>query len=958
MRVFFFILLFSLLLPFRGYSQFNISGQDPASVHWQQINTKHFQLVFPEEFADEANRFANLLMFAYEYDAKTLGHQPKKISVLFHSNSVTSNAAATWAHKRLEVYPNPPQDIYAQEWLEQIAEHELRHVVQMDKLNQGFTEVLSVVFGQQAVGGIVSMLPRWFLEGDAVTEETTLSQAGRGRSPSFEMELRALVTSEKGLYSYDKATRGSYRDFVPDHYHYGYSMVAFGRMKYGSELWDKAVDYVGKYPFTIVPFYWGMHKNFGISKSGIYKETFTYLDSAWKKQASEIAYTSLSVLNKNKGRDYTNYRYPQYLSDSVILVHKSGIDQLDEFVTVSSKGKEKKLFTPGPLNNFRLSESGNRLVWTEEMPHVRWDNASYSDIKCLDLNTNHVKRLTRKSRYFSPQFDKTGAKIVAVEVSPSNQFSLVVLDGSTGKLLRKFESPESSYLVMPCWMDNGKDIAVIFLSKKGKGIIKLSTGTGDWDELLAPSFKDLLQLYIWKDVLFFSADYSGIQNVYALNLSTKQVWQVTSSRFGAFDATVSPNGRKIAYADYSSNGFSLAETPFDTSTWVPINKVRNNSVKLYETACKQEKGIIQTDSVPNVNYEVNHYKKLCHLFNFHSWAPFYYDYMNLSLDNVDVYPGVSVISQNLLGTAISSLNYAYKNGYNEYSANFYYLGWFPVIRLSASYGGIPDVYSLRTENLTVQPDNFQFNSTVYLPFNFSLNEYYTGIIPIGTFKYSNPYIINDLEAVGLDNLSRNMVQMKYEIYAYHYLRESDRDLYPRIGQTFYAWYNTSPFNEIMKGSIWAVEGKLYLPGAFRHHSLQIEGGYQEQIPKYFRYSTILAFPRGYNSTASDHLKIIRLDYAFPMFYPDLSIPPILYIKRIKVNLFYDYAENSYKKTDQTKKTTYTVYNYLNSEGLDLTADFYPFRSLFPFEAGLRSIYIPNSGKIQYQLLFSININSF
>ncbi len=891
-------------------------------------------------------------MFAYEYDTKTMAHRPKKISVLLHSRSVTSNAFVVWAPKRMEIYPNPPQDIYAQEWLEQLAEHELRHVVQIDKLNQGFTEVLSIVFGQQAVGGIVSMLPRWFLEGDAETEETSLSHAGRGRSPSFEMELRALVTSEKELYSYDKATRGSYRDYVPDFYHFGYPMVAYGRMKYGPELWDKTVDYVGKYPFTIVPFYWGMHK-YGTSKSGIYKETFSYLDSAWNRQASECTYTPFIVLNKDKGHNYTSYRYPQYLSDSLLLVEKLGIDQLNEFITVTKNGKERTLFTPGQLNNFRLSLSEDKLIWTEELPDVRWDNASYSDIKYLDLKSNQFKLLTHNCRYFSPQMNKSGSKIVAVEAGKSNNFSLVILDGFSGRLIQKFQSPENSYLVMPCWMDNEKEIAVIVLSKKGKGIAKLNIDTGDWIELLAPSFHDISQLDVWKNILLFSADYSGIQNAYALDLKTNKVWQVTSSRFGAFDVTVSPDGRNIAYADYSLMGFNLVVSPLDSLKWLPISKVRDNSVKLYAAATKQEKGVIQSDSVPTVNYDVTGYNKLQHLFNFHSWAPFSYDYTNLGFNNPAVYPGLSIVSQNLLGTSISTFNYAYKNGYNNFTTNFIYKAWFPVIQLSAGYGGIPDVYSLRKENVSEKADNFQFASTVYLPFNFTRNKYYTGIIPIVKVKYSNPYIINDLQASGLNNISRSLIQINYELYAYHYLKESARDLFPKFGQTLHVWYNISPFNEILKESIGAIEGKLYLPGIFRHHSLQIDVGYQEQISKYFRQATILAFPRGYPSTASDRLRIIRIDYAFPLFYPDLSISPVLFIKRIKADLFYDYAENKYINANNE-----TVFNFPNSTGVDITADFYPFRSIFPFETGLRTIYFPGSRNLAYQLIFNINLNIF
>jgi hypothetical protein len=90
-----------------------------------------------------------------------------------------------------------------------------------------------------------------------------------------------------------------------------------------------------------------------------------------------------------------------------------------------------------------------------------------------------------------------------------------------------------------------------------------------------------------------------------------------------------------------------------------------------------------------------------------------------------------------------------------------------------------------------------------------------------------------------------------------------------------------------------------------------------------------------------------------LFYPDLSISPVLFIKRIKADLFYDYAENIYKSANNE-----TVFNFPNSTGVDITADFYPFRMIFPFEAGLRSIYFPGSRNISYQLVFNINLNNF
>ena len=57
-------------------------------------------------------------------------------------------------------------DTYVQDWLEQLAIHELRHVIQLENLNQGLTKVLSIVFGEMATGLIAAYLPFWYLEGD------------------------------------------------------------------------------------------------------------------------------------------------------------------------------------------------------------------------------------------------------------------------------------------------------------------------------------------------------------------------------------------------------------------------------------------------------------------------------------------------------------------------------------------------------------------------------------------------------------------------------------------------------------------------------------------------------------------------------------------------------------------------------------------------------------------------
>lgn len=192
-----------------------------------------FKLIFPVTFESQVQKMIPILNDLNSTGSNSLNYKPAKIPFILHNLNTVSNAVTVWAPKRVELYTCPPQDSYAQDWLSQLAIHEYRHVVQLDRTNQGFTKVLSWFIGEQAASVINGIfVPSWFMEGDAVCTETALSQSGRGRIPAFEMLLRTQVM-QKGAYSYDKAALGSYKTFVPNQYSLGYTLVANVRRKYG-----------------------------------------------------------------------------------------------------------------------------------------------------------------------------------------------------------------------------------------------------------------------------------------------------------------------------------------------------------------------------------------------------------------------------------------------------------------------------------------------------------------------------------------------------------------------------------------------------------------------------------------------------------------------------------------------------------------------------------------------------
>ncbi len=280
-----FILMMILsFVSFQIPAQFYQYGQDPSSLKWNYTENDHFKLIHPRGFDANARELLGILNRQYLANSQQLNHFPKKIPVVLHSTPVISNGFVMWAPRRMEFLTYPDVNGIAQDWYTHLSLHEFRHAVQVGKLNQGVTKVLTILLGEQGIGPAAGMLGFWFLEGDAIYAETSLSESGRGRDPAFEMGIKAHLLSGTKPYSYAKSYLGSYRDFVPDYYSYGYQMVTFARQKYGKNIWTGALDFTGKKPYLINPVLFYLKKTTGGSKEKLYRNTMDFLKDHWDSE--------------------------------------------------------------------------------------------------------------------------------------------------------------------------------------------------------------------------------------------------------------------------------------------------------------------------------------------------------------------------------------------------------------------------------------------------------------------------------------------------------------------------------------------------------------------------------------------------------------------------------------------------------------------------------------------------
>ncbi len=951
-----FSVLFAWMQGNITYAQFYESGTEPTSVRWRQINTGHFRVIYPVGADSAGQRAANTLEYIYIAEGKTLNHYPKKISVVLHNRPVLSNGFVSWAPKRSEWYLTPPQDNDAHNWQDQLAVHEFRHVVQIDKLNQGFTKALGFAIGQQAVGVVSGLLPKWFLEGDAVATETALSNAGRGRNPAFEMPLRTIALSGK-YQQYDKALFGSYRDHVPDHYELGYQMVSWIREKYGPRTFETTVDYVAHEPyfFFLYPFKLGLKKETGYVTGQLYRHAFDDLTQRWHEQEQKTGYDSIPPVTQRTTDMYASYRSPQYINDSLFVVQKTGIAQIAQWVLVDKHGNERKIHTPGIINSERITYSNGLLAWTEEVQDVRWTNRSYSVVKLYDIQTGKERMLQRHTRFFSPVLSPDGKTLAVVEIPVVGDCTIVLIDVATGKEKERLPNPGSGALLQtPSWSRNGKSLLVIVNNKEGKSIARLDVTSGLYTTVLPSTYDDIAYPADGGTHVFFTSYYNGITNIYAVDVLNGKVAQVTSSRFGAFDPQPNPGGNRMAYAEYSVKGYDLVETNLDASQWTPVEQMTDHSLKLYETLARQENFNVQDSVIPASRHKVKPYRKWSHLFNVHSWAPLYYEVDASDVTSTELYPGLVLLSQDLLGNLTSSVGYSWR-GYNAYHAAFTYKGLYPVFDFKFDYGGQKVVYGGPTDRpVTFNPQgkNTEIDVRSYIPFVLTRNRYVTGLVPQAKLTYNSSYLYSQ----ETDTYQPGLWELGYSLQVYRFLKTSRRDLAPRFGALVQGVFQHAPFNSEQLGYIYYMYGRVYLPGVVRHHSLQISAVWQQQKPNDLMFGTLINFPRGYSNRGTEKLSMATFNYSLPLMYPDWQWSFLVYAKRLRTNLFCDIAENRYRMLDRNINQLFWQSDRMLSVGIDLLADVNLLQINFPINLGVRTVYVPETGKVQASLLFNVTLN--
>lgn len=925
-----------------GKAQLGISQgsmQNPPGIHWQKISTLHFNIVFPAEIAGDANGVANTLEHLYEADGYSLKTIPRNISLVLHNRNTEANGFVQLAPRQSEWFNTPPQVglIGVNPWYRLLAVHEYRHVVQFDRTLCGLTKWLYYLFGDygHAAGAFFS-LPSWVWEGDAVLMETLLTSGGRGRMPEFTMPIRAMLLSGK-RHSYYKMIFGSYRNWSANPYPFGYLMAAYLRRQKGTFIWSDVMTSTMALSLLPYRFSWSLRRQTGHALGYTYGAAMDELKTIWQEQLQGVALTEARQLNRTD-RFLTHYLYPKPLQDGSVLVLKYGLADRFSFVRLQPDGAEKRIINIGATYLDPPSVQAGKIVWNERLPHPRWGYLDYSSIKMYDMDSQRQTRLSSKSKWLAPALSHDGRQIAVVEYTPANRCQLVLIDSKNGEESKRLPNPDNAFIMTPSWSADNRLLVFNSLTKQGRSLCTVDVETGQWQPLIDYGDQNTGLPVFFNDFILFNWDYSGIDNIYAIHQTSKEIWQVTSRPFGAFHPAVSADGRTLFFNDYTIQGYQVSRMTLDSSKWVKLAEVPHRPFRFHEPLIEQEPGVGLCKSIPNQSQKVENYHALKDAIRVHSWIP------PLTTDEHENI-SAQIYSQNLLGTLGWGLDYTFNQNENSnaYGTSISYAGWYPIIDFQARYGERTSSYIDRSNQRNFYSWQEKGASLgLRLPLNLTRSVYQTQL-EIGIYAEAIDLSGKTVSTINKQNngLFTPVSGYLYFFRGYQWMNE----MYPRWGQSLYIIERQVPFHSDYQGRLFSAQANVYFPGLARNHGWRMQLAMEKQQPEQYRFENEVRFCRGYSYEFHKQFWRCSADYGMPLLYPDWNLLGLLYVKRMQANGFYDET----RARDENRKSRYRAC------GVELMANLYLFSMPLELPMGVRFIYRITEKEWCTEFLMSIGL---
>ncbi|MCC6521441.1 MAG: PD40 domain-containing protein [Polyangiaceae bacterium] len=580
---------------------------DP-DLDWWTLETTHFRVHYERGLEPVARRIATLGETIHQRLVAPLGYDPDGVTevVLTDDTDSANGFATSLPFNSVHLFVTAPSDLSAlgdhDDWHLGLLTHEYTHILHVDDIS-GLPTVVNRLLGKLWAPN--QMQPRWILEGLATVVETLYTSGGRVRSNLFDMYLRADVL-EDNFAGLDQISSNVQR--WPNgnlFYLYGSRFLGWIRDVYGPDtLRAVAVDY-GESPIP-----WGINRSIRRATGMTYPELYEgFHEHLARRYGAQIAAAEARGLREGTRLtfDGRNASYPAFAPAAARrALAPSGAASPDGYDLFYYRDdgfhpaghhrlrleRSIEAGTPGPLRPSGEPELVARSDADSPITFLRdgslvfaglppWRNLyRRPDLFVLgpgertdSAQESARRQLTDGLRAIAPSASPDGRHLAyTVNHQGTTTLEMATLDASGAlaerRLVAAHEAFDQAYT--PAFSPDGKHLAYSAWTRGGYRDIRIV-------DLEAQSYVTLGRDRAldtgpcWSPdggTLYFSSDRSGIYNVYAYELASRRLRQVTNVRTGAFMPAVSGDGRLLAYVGYGAKGYDLYLMPLDPTRFL------------------------------------------------------------------------------------------------------------------------------------------------------------------------------------------------------------------------------------------------------------------------------------------------------------------------------------------------------------------------------------------------------
>jgi hypothetical protein len=858
--------LYLLLLPFLSLHVFGQEfGGNPPSLKWKQINTGAARIIFPSGLESQARDVGAIVQRLTTLTQHSLGNKTRKISIVLQNQTTLSNGYVSLGPFRSEFLMTPRQNSFelgSLPWHKSLALHEYRHAQQYENFRKGVSKAFYIVFGEegQALANNLAV-PDWFFEGDAVYQETKMSPQGRGRIPYFFNGYRSLWAAKKN-YSWMKLRNGSYRDYTPDHYQLGYLLVAYGYHKYGDEAWKKITADAVRFKSIFYPFQQAFKKNTGQSFGDFTKETFNYFSTA---DSIGTTIDAPSGFARSQAHFVADEQYPQWTDDGRIIYLRSSFREIPAFYERdATTGIEKKIADKSISADAYFSGNGRQIVYSRYRPDPRWGWKNFEELVIFDVTSRTEKTITRNTRYQSPDISKDGTQLVAVSANTDGTSAVHVINAQTGKVTAKVPNQHAYVYTYPKFYNIDTIVAAIrdTTGRMALGKISIKTGAATW---LTPFSWHVIGFpQVSGDTVFFSMSENNQDRLFAAANGTMLRFHPSIENHFTGNYQLTARNGRYAWTSFTASGYHIYNAD---GTFEPFEENHNEYDKLHST-------VNLVSDTNTLVAKVEPYNKVYRLFNFHSWRPYF----------TDPEYSYSLISENILNTLQSEIYVTYNRNekFKQTGASLAYGGWYPIVSGGASYT-FDRSFADSAAQITWGEFNARIGASVPLTF---VHRTFTQNLNLSTAFNTQQVYYTGASKITHDNKRFNFGDVAFSFT--NQRAKARQQIFPSIAQAFSLRYRRI-INKYSASQL-LMSAALYLPGFVANHSIVLQGSYQRRDTlQQYNFSNGFPFSRGYPDIDFPRMWRAGANYHFPIAYPEWGLANIVYLSRLRGNVYYDFS---------------------------------------------------------------------